>query len=66
LKITLYSNGCPQCNVLKAKLDLAKIEYEIFNDSEEMIKMGFRSVPMLEVDGAFMNFADATKWIKER
>ena len=64
--IVLYSTGCPKCNVLKKKLDMAKIEYEICDDVDTMEQKGFMSAPMLEVDGYAMDFGLAVKWIAER
>ena len=54
------------CFVLKERLDNLNLAYTICEDKETMIKMGFSSVPMLEVDGNIMNYKDAIKWIKER
>lgn len=65
MKIVLYSTGCPMCKVLKTKLNLANISYEEINDQETMIAKGFRSAPILEVDGKAMNFKDAIEWVKK-
>lgn len=65
--ITLYSTGCPQCSVLKKKLDQANIEYSINTDQATMLAMGLVSVPALQVnDTTIYNFSDAVKWIKEQ
>ncbi len=61
--IILYSTGCPKCNVLKKKLDLKNIKYEVVSDADLMIEKGFSSAPMLEVNGDVMDFSDALKWI---
>ena len=66
MKIILYSTGCPQCSVLKAKLDQAKISYEVVTDQAIMVAMGFRSAPILQVDNVTYKFTDAIKWIKEQ
>lgn len=65
-KIVMYSSGCPRCKTLKKKLDDAGIQYETFTDVQKMIDMGFTDVPVLEVDGQRMQFADAIKWVRER
>lgn len=65
MNVVLYSSGCPKCSVLKNKLIKAGIIYETFDDIDEMIKMGFTTVPMLEVDGNRMNFKEAVEWIKK-
>lgn len=62
----LYSTGCPQCQVLKKKLDNAKIEYSVVTDINIMQKKGFMSVPILEVNDKCMNFIEANNWIKEQ
>lgn len=64
MKVILYSNHCPKCNVLIQKLKLAKIEYEEINDIDIMISKGFMSMPILEVDGKVMTFMEAVEWIK--
>jgi len=65
MDITLYSTGCPQCAVLKAKLDSAGIEYRIVSDQETMVALGFRSAPILKVDNVTYKFPEAIKWLKE-
>jgi glutaredoxin len=64
IKIILYSNNCPKCKILKSKLDEKKIEYEIFNDINIMIKKGFRSLPILEVNGENLDYLKAINFIK--
>ena len=61
--ITLYSTHCPKCNVLKAKLDQAGVNYFEENDVKKMTDKGFLSAPMLEVDGNVMNFKEAVEWV---
>lgn len=62
--IVFYSTHCPQCKVLESKLKQKNIDYEEINDIELMIKMGFKSAPILEVDGTAYNFKEAVEWIK--
>ena len=66
MEVILYSNHCPQCRVLEAKLKQNNIEYQDINDIDLMLEKGFKSMPMLEVDGVIMNFAQSNTWIKER
>ena len=66
MNITLYSTGCPQCKVLKTKLDAAGIAYNTVTDQATMVAMGFKSAPILQVDNATYKFAEAIKWIKEQ
>ena len=42
MDIILYSNHCPQCMILENILKTKKLEYTIFTDEDEMIKMGFK------------------------
>ena len=64
MKIVLYSTKCPRCKVLEQKLKKKGLEYIEENDVQEMIAMGFKSAPLLSVDGAKpMEFAQAVQWI---
>ena len=63
LKVTLFSTGCPKCNVLKTKLEQAGIEYDVVTDENVMIERGFTSAPMLGVDGEEMGFMEAMRWV---
>lgn len=65
-EVILYSNKCPQCRVLEAKLKEKGIEYQEINDIYLMIEKGFMSMPVLEVDETIMNFAQANNWVNER
>ena len=65
-KTIVYTTNppCPKCKVLKKKLDEANIKYGVFDDVEEMIKMGFENVPMMKVDEKIvLDFSEAIKWI---
>lgn len=64
--ITLYSTGCPQCEILKKKLVAKGISYTENNDEQQMLSMNFTIVPVLEVDGKQMRFSEAVKWINEQ
>lgn len=62
--ITLYSTGCPKCNVLKTKLNAKGIEFNEVNNVEEMQRLGISQVPMLRLDtGVLMTFAQANSWV---
>lgn len=61
--IVFNSNDCPKCKILKTKLDEKNIVYQICSDMDVMIKKGFNSMPVLEVDDKIMNFNDSIKWI---
>lgn len=64
MQITLYSNGCPKCKILKTRIDEKNITYETCSDANIMISKGFKTVPMLEVDGKVMNYLESVNWLK--
>ena len=63
MKIVLYSTGCDCCEVLKTKLKNKNIAFEEVNDEEIMISKGFDRIPILEVDGNYMDFGKANEFI---
>ena len=64
MKVILYSNHCHKCEMMKKMLDMKNISYDIFDNEDEMIKMGFSSMPMVSIDGKIMDFSDGISWIK--
>ena len=64
-KVVLYSTGCPRCNVLEKKLNEKNIVFELVNDKDVMIKKGFMTAPMMEIDGSLYDFKNAVDWINE-
>ena len=63
--MTLFKTEmCPKCKILLAKLDEKGLEYETSDDMQELIDLGFKTVPVLEVDGEYMDFGKAMKWIQ--
>ena len=66
MKVIFYTNHCPCCEVLKAKLVEANISFEIMSDTDAMLKMGITHLPMLSVDGYMMNYPAALAWLRER
>lgn len=63
MTVKLYTTHCPRCKVIEKKLTQKEIEYTEITDQEEMIKLGFKSAPVLEVDDKILNFGDANRWI---
>ena len=63
--IILYSTGCPKCSVLTKKLDAAGIAYTVNTDVDEMVALGIKSAPMLDVNGELMDFSSANSWIRD-
>ena len=59
----MYSTHCPKCVVLETKLKRNNIEFNVETDTKKMIKKGFLSAPMLEVDDRLMDFSEAIKWL---
>ena len=66
MKVTLFSTNCPRCKVLAQKLTDKGIDFNISEDVDEMIRRGFRSAPVLDVNGNSMNFSDAINWVDGR
>ena len=65
--ITIYTTPtCPKCKILKKKLQEKGIEYQEFNDEDEMQRMGILSVPVMDVDGEKLDFPAAIKYVNER
>lgn len=61
--VTLYSTGCPRCDILKKKLDDKKIPFVLVTDEDVMLSMNLTQVPVLEVDGELMEYRDAVGWV---
>ena len=64
--ITLYTTHCPKCKILEDKLNNKNIQYNICEDKDEMISLGFRSVPVLQVNDEVLNFGAAIKWVNNQ
>ena len=66
MDIIVYTkNGCPLCSALKNMLDSKKIEYTQNTNIDEMIALGFTSLPRLSVNGQIMTYKEAIEWLKE-
>ena len=67
-KIELYTTGCAQCLILEKKLDTKKIAYEKVTDfdTEELTSKGIMSAPVLKVDGTYLPFSLALKWVNQQ
>lgn len=65
MDVKLYTTNCPRCKVLEKKLEQKGINFEKVEDFDlqEMIDKGFKTAPILYVDGEYMIFTDAVKWI---
>lgn len=63
-QMTLYTSGCPNCRLLKQKLDDKKLKYNIVDDVDKMVELGFTRVPVLEVDGKYLDFNEALMYLQ--
>ena len=61
----LYTSGCPRCNILKERLDKARIDYEVEADPETMSSLGITTAPILNVGGEQLDFAAAIGRLRE-
>ncbi len=66
MDITFYSTHCPKCKVIETKLNKKGIKYEEIDDLDVMLAKGYKSAPMLVVDGKDMDFVKANKWLNEQ
>lgn len=64
MKVILYkTDTCPQCRVLKIKLEKKGIPFEEVKDMDIMNERGIQSIPTLQVDDKLMGMGEANKWI---
>lgn len=63
MEVTLYSSGCPKCEVLKSKLKGKNISFLQSGNFDGLIQKGFMQAPVLEVDGRMFDFAGAIRWL---
>lgn len=65
--IKVYSSGCPKCKILEKKLQQHNIEFETINDfdSDELIKRGFYSLPIADINGDLHTFQETIQWIDD-
>jgi len=64
MSITLYSNGCPKCQVLEEKLREKGIHHSKIQDEKFYKKQGISKLPQLDVDGKFLGYFQAINWMK--
>ena len=63
MKVDLFTTHCPKCLILEEKLKQKNIEYEEHIDVDEMIKLGYLTVPVLVVDAKEYSFGEAVQWV---
>ena len=61
--IKFYTTHCPKCKILKLKLDKLGLKYEESEDIDELIRLGFRFAPVLQVDDQYLDFSKANAWL---
>ena len=59
----IYSTGCRRCKVLEEKLKQKQINFEINNNTEEMLKLNITNVPVLKIEDKLLDFVDAVKYV---
>lgn len=62
-QVVLYSNHCVQCKVLEDLLKKHNIKYSVVDDVNTMLNLGLTHMPVLDIDGKFMQFKDAYNYI---
>lgn len=62
--ITLYSTGCPKCQVLEKRLKKNNLDFTISDDVDFLIEKGFQSAPILGVGTLLFDFNSAMKLLK--
>ena len=55
-----------KCAILEKKLTDKNIKFEIVDDLDIMIKKGFLTAPMLEINEEILDFGNAVKWINNK
>lgn len=63
--MVLYTIHCPKCKVLETKLKQKNISYEEETDIEKMKELGIMTSPVLFVNGKYLQFSDAVKFINQ-
>lgn len=64
MKVVVYSTNCPKCSVLEKRLTTLGIEHDTVLGADEILKRGFQTAPLLEVDGKIMDFKEGMEWAK--
>lgn len=65
MNVILYkSNTCPNCRMVKMKLEKKGIPFTEELDMDLMANLGIKGIPTLEVDGQRMtNIGDINRWL---
>lgn len=57
---------CPQCKLLTSMLDQSGLPYETCTDTDEMLRLGISSIPVMQVDDKMFRLQEALKYLNER
>jgi glutaredoxin len=68
--ITLYSNNCVKCKIIKKQLEEKGIKYEIVEDMDAILaeakEHGISSMPFAKINGEILELQALQKYISER
>lgn len=66
MKFIVYTiPGCPQCKVLKMKMNATGVEYECYEDQDKIEALGFKGAPVLIAGEEKFVGPAATKWFTQ-
>lgn len=64
-KIVVYTlPGCSYCATLKNTLKMQNIDFEVNENRDEMVSLGFQRVPQLKIGDKIMNYEQAMEWVR--
>lgn len=63
--VTLYTIGCPKCEILEKKLINAGLKFEKCTDILVMERFNINEVPCLEIEGKLLDFKGAIDYINK-
>lgn len=63
--ITLYSTGCPKCQILEKRLKKNNFNFTISDDVNILIEKGFQSAPVMAVGKLFFDYGSAMNLLKK-
>ena len=61
--IKLYTNHCRKCEILTNKLKEKNVSFEVEDNEETLVNLGFDFMPVLEVDGERLDYLAAVDYV---
>ena len=61
--IKLYTNHCRKCEILATKLKEKNVNFEVVDNEEILVNLGFDFMPVLEVDGERLEYINAINYV---